>query len=424
MKCAILQQQTPASNGTQDWTDPGVSNDFQGLILWGCEAAANGSTIGNSKFFFGATDGVRNISFDIESIDATAAASANSSTIGSSTACYQRVTSSGVQTVLAAVQSVLATGVRLNYSLTDAGTYLTNGMLLSGSDIEFVVSSVFFNSTDTSKTVTHNDTAAPQLIMAFCATGNSGTGTDTPFFPQNPVIGLWDGTNSVGFGMNCTASTNPTALAARMLAGDMGHMIALGADGGNLTISSVGATTFTLTRSATNSEAMFCVFVGIRQKSGAGTWMAQAGQTTLPTSTGVTPLVTGLPSTPQVLFTFPTRLVTTAFVGNSDTAGSFGMGGACNNAGVTQQGASAFTEKNAVATTVCKSYTTAGALLTLDNTGAPVNQATVASWDATDITLNHTAVGASAYEMMYLTFGIFYATTAASSYALSSDEYF
>lgn len=421
MKCAIIQQAIRSTNGTQDWTDPGINNDFQGAIFWGAEPAANNTTGANSKFFFGATDGVRNISFNSASVDATAAASAASSVIGSNTACYMRTTSSGAQTVLAAVQSVLATGVRLNFTTTDGGSYLLNALLLSGPDIEFEVSSVLFSSSDTSKVVTHNDTAAPQTVIALCAF--AATGTDSAAQPQQPIIGIWDGTTMVGSSMQCSATVNPTALAGRQAAGDMGHMIIVGgSDGGSMSIGSVGPTTFTFSRTATNSVPMFCVFVSIRSK--AGTWMSQVGQTTLPTSTGVAPLVTGLPSVPQVLLTFPTRLTTTAFVSNSDTAGSFGMGGACNNAGVTQQGATAYTEKNAVATTVCKSYTTQGAVLTLDNTGVPVNQATVASWDSTDITLNHSAVGASAFEMMYLTFGIFYPTTAASSYALSSDEYF
>lgn len=424
MKCAIIQQSTPTSNGTQDWTDPGINNDFAGAIFWGSDATANGSNTTQARLLFGATDGVRNIAFSAGMLDATAASSAPSTTIGSNTACLMRTASAGAETVTASVQSVLSTGVRLNFTNTDTFAYLFNGLLLSGSDISVKVSSVLFSTTDTSQVVTHNDTGTPQTIIALCSLGYGSPASDSSAFVMTPVIGIWDGVNSVGTTMSVTTNpTTPTSLSGRQVAGDMGHEPWLGTDGGSMSVSAVGPSTFTFNRTASNGVAMFVVFVTLRSKT--GTWLSQVGQTTLPTTTGVVALVAGLPSPAQVLFTFPTRLISTAFVNNSDAAGSLGIGGACNNNGVTQQGASALTVQNNVATTVSRCYTSnALALLTLDNTGAPVNQASLGSWDIADITLNHTSVGASAFEMMYLTFGISYPSVVGNSYALASDEYF
>lgn len=403
MKLALLQQATRTTTGTQDWTDASVTSDLVTAIFWGNDATTNASLTGTAKQFFGATDLTRNIAFSMGTNDAAAAGSTNSHTYASSTLCIIRASASGIITLNASYNATLSNGVRINYPTVDGGAYLVNGLLISGTDMSVTVSSVLFASTDTSKVVTHNDTSAPDSVLVFCSPGS--TALDAAGLPQKAIIGMWDGTNSVGTAMKCSASISPTDLAGRINT-DLGHQISnIDVDEATISIGSVGATTFTLTRTATGSVAMAVVCVSFRHKT--GNYAAKAFQTTLPTSTGNAALVTGMAVKPQLLITIPTRLTSTTFVGNSDAAGSIGIGISVNNAGTTQQMASAMTEKNAVTTTVSKCYAlNNAALLALNNAGGVVNQATVNSWDSGGVTLNHSAVGASAFEAIGIALGI------------------
>lgn len=416
MKPALNQQATRTTNGTQNWTDASIASDQTLQLFVGTEAVANDTTTAAAKLFLGATDLTNNIAHSIGTIDATAAASAVSHSMGSTTKCLIRTTSGGTENLAASISATLSNGITINQTTSDGGAYLFNGLSLAGSDHVVHVSSTAFATTDTSKVVTHGDSSAPDAVIILAARGEATT--DVAGVPQSTIIGFWDGTNSVSASMKCSNSVSPVDLAARITT-DLGHQInALDTDAATLSIGSVGATTFTLTRTATDSVALFVTCISIRHTS--GTWAAKAGIATLPTSTGNAALVTGMAAKPQVLLTVATRLVSTALAANSDAAGSLSFGVACNNAGTTQQMACAMTEKNAVTTTVAKCYTSATkALVSLDNTGAVVNAATVNSWDAGGVTLNHSAVGASAFEVMYLAFGIASAGSVKSRKTLS-----
>lgn len=402
MKPALNQQATRTTNGTQDWTDTSISSDQTLQLFFGTEALANNTTTANGKLFLGATDLTNNLAFNLATGDAIAAASAFSTGTASSTKCLERNVSAGTVSLSAAVNAALSNGTRISYGVTDGVAYLFNGLSLAGSDHVCHLSTAQFATTDASVVVTHGDSSPPDAVILF-ATLNS-TGTDATAFPQKTIIAFWDGTNSTSVSSLVTTQTNPILLGARINT-DLGHQFDnFGTDVATLSIGSVGATTFTLSRTATGATAMFVQCISIRHTS--GTWGFKCGTATLPTSTGNAPLITGMAVQPQVLITVATRLTSTALAANSDAAGSLSFGMACNNAGSTQQMAVAQTNKNGVATSVAKCYTSNNAaVLSLDNTGAVVNKATVASWDSTGVTLNHSAVGASAFEVAYFAFG-------------------
>lgn len=411
MKPALNQQATRTTNGTQNWTDASINSDQKLQLFFGTEALANDTTTGAAKLFLGATDLTNNIAFTAGTIDATPPASAISHTLCSSTKCLVRTTSAGAENLAAAISATLSNGITINQTTSDAGAYLFNGLSLAGADHVAPVSSTSFATTDLSKVVTHGAGGTPDAVMIFVSFGSATA--DNGNAPQKGIVAIWDGTNSASFSIKCSTSVSPTDLAARMNSavggGEMGHQIDQNdTDVATFSIGSIGSTTFTLTRTATGSTAAFVTCISFRHTS--GTWAFKCGVTTLPTATGIAALVTGMAVQPQVLMTFASRLTSTALAANSDAAGSSSFGVACNNNGVTQQMVCAMTEKNGISTggtnsTVSKCMTSASAaLLSLDNTGAVVNKAT-AIWNSDGASLNHSAVGASAFQMMYFAFG-------------------
>lgn len=402
MKPEISQQATRTTNGAQDWTYASVASDQTLQLFFGTEALANNTTTANGKLFLGATDLTNNLVVNLATGDAVAAASAFSTTTGSSTKCLERNVSSGTVSLSAAVSAALSNGTRITYGVTDGVAYLFNGLSLAGTDHVCHISTAQFSTTDTNKVVTHGDSAAPDGVILIITVGS--TGTDVPSFPQKTIYAFWDGTTSVSVSELVSTQTNPILLAARAN-NDLGHQFDnFGTDVATLSIGSVGPTTFTLTRTATGGIPLFVQCISIRHTS--GTWAGKCGIATTPTSPSTVALTTGMAAQPQVLFTIATRLTSTALAANSDAAGSLSFGVSCDNAGTTQQMAVAQTNKNAVATSVNKCYTSNNAaLLSLDNTGAVVNKAT-AVWNSDGVSLNHSAVGASAFEFIYFTFGI------------------
>lgn len=410
MKPALNQQATRTTNGTQNWTDASIASDQTLALFFGTEATTNNTTTAAAKLFLGATDLVNSISHTVGTIDATAAASAVSHSLESTTKTLLRTTSGGSENLAAVISAVLSNGITINQTTSDGGAYLFNGLSLAGSDHVVHVSNTTFATTDLSKVVTHGDSSAPDTVLIFGSISSSGTAaTDTGLVPQKSFLGFWDGTNSVGVTMNCSASVSPTRLDG-IATTDLGHQIDnTGVNVAAFSIGSVGATTFTLTRTATGTTAVIITCISIRHTS--GTWASKCGLTTLPSS-GSSPvaLVTGLAAA-QVLFLVPTRLTSTALAANSDSAGSLGFGVACNNNGTVQQAACGMTEKNAVTTSVAKCYTSNTlALVRLDNTGTPVNPAT-ASFPAGGVSLTPSSSWTSADEIMYLVIGIAPPTT-------------
>jgi hypothetical protein len=406
MKVAIGSFAGRTTAGTQNVTDASVTSDLVAAFFIGSNATADGTTTAGATATFGCTDGTRNINYGYGSQDNTALASIVTGMVGSSTACLQRCGANGNFTVQASLSAVLSNGLTLNYTTVDGVAYKFDYMLISGTDLEIQCSSTQFATTDTSKVVTHNCAAAPDAIMYFVCTGS--TGTDSFFGALRTVMGMFDGTNAAGTGP-CTVKGATTYQVSQHQAADGGHYVN-GFDGGasdvaTFSVSAVGATTFTLNRTASNSQAAFVVCVSFRHKSGNAAF--NAFQTTMPTATGNTTLLTGMAVKPQVLFTFPTRLTSTALTGDSDLAGGFGFGMSCNNNGTTQQGAVATSIQNNVSTSVCKSYESPSfGLLGLDHVGTLQRSAVVNSWDSGGVTLNWSAVDASAEEVTGLAFGL------------------
>jgi hypothetical protein len=407
MKPALNQQATRTTNGTQNWTDASITSDQTLAVFFGTEATANNTTMPAAKLFLGATDLTNQSAYSVGTLDAAAASGALSHTMGSTTACVVRATSSGTENLKAAISATLSNGLTLNQTVSDGGAYLFNELSLAGSDHVAPLCSGQFAATDLTHVFTHGAGGVPDAVIVEYSVGS--TGTDVGTGPQRAIIAIWDGTNSASVSIYCSASASPTVLAGRINSavggGEMGHQIGVGTDDAVFSIGTITSTQFTLTRTAHFSVPVFVTCKSIRHLS--GTWAGKCGIATLPSSgSSSVSLASGLAATPQVLLLVPTRLTSTAFATNSDAAGSLGFGAACNNAGTVQQAACAMTQKNAVTTTVAKCYTSNTlALLRLDNTGAPVNPAT-ASFPAGGASLTPTGSWSSADEILYFTFGI------------------
>lgn len=402
MKPALNQQPTRTTNGTQNWTDGSITSDQTLQFFFGTEGTVSNTTTGQAKLFFGATDLTHNTAYAVGALDASAAGSANSTTVGSTSQCLIRIPSSGGELVAASLSAVLSNGITINQTASDAGAYLFNALSLAGSDHVVNLSSTTFATGDTSKVVTHGDSSAPELVIMFASVG--ATGTDVASAPERGIIAFWDGTNSVSASFKCSALVSPTDIAARINS-DFGHQIdATDTDVATFSIGSVGSTQFTISRTATGTTSVFCTFISIRHT--AGNFAAKCGVGTLPTSVSNVAVTTGMAVPPQVLMTVATRLTSTS-LSTTDSAGSLSFGVSCNNNGTTQQYACAMTEQDGVTTTVNKCYTANGlALLSLDNTGTPTNKATVKSWDSGGVTLNHSTANTSAFQYMFLAFGM------------------
>lgn len=413
MKQYIGQTAAPVSNTTFDFTDPVVASDWKGHIFFGSEATANDTTTATGQFIFGATDGVRNVCVITALRDAQTGAAARAVSYASNTACVARmIVSSSSVNLLGAYSATLANGVRLALSANDATAHLINGLGFAGADIEFAVSSVAFASTDTVKTVTHNLTGTPDIVIMASINGLVSFGTTGE---ARMTIGIYDGTNSVGVGFNQTTQVTPTTLAA-MLTTDFGHSIVSLADHATFSLANVGASTFDCRRSVAAGDAACVIFVAIRAPGGGA--IKKAFTANLPTATGSAALVSGLGANPSVMMMIPTRLIANTLQ-TDDSTGSLGISAAVNNGGATQQAAMAIVTQDAAATSVGKCrITTSAALLALNTTPAVNNQATVTSWTG-GVTLNHTTVGLTANKVIGFVFGI---AAAGSNVSLSVDS--
>lgn len=400
MKPSINQVAIPTSNTTFDVTDASISGDWKGSIIIGGNPTANGTNTAGAGMFIGATDGSRNVSWVGTIADATAGAVAIERI--SSTYCIQRMAGTSL-VVAGALNSIQSGGPRFALSSNDATAHLINVLSFAGTDFEFGCSSVQFTSTDTTKTFAHNLSGVPDWVWIIVANGTTAFDSNSGFVPS---MGFWDGTNSVGWGATHNTSSNPTVVAARMVSGDVGHFISTSpADFTSFSLSSVGAANLTVNKGAAGSTAASVMIMAGRHT--VGTAAALASINTMPTVTGVNTVNSGMAVKPQMWISFNSRLTATTFSGNSDTAGSFGVGMAVNNLGTTQQASVACTTKQGVATSVAKSYTSATAAgLVLDNTGAVQGSTTVNAWQSGGVQENVGTAPASALERINLAFGI------------------
>lgn len=401
MKAAVIQQAARTTNGTQDWTDASVISDLKGAIFFASQATVNDTNTAQFRPLMGATDLSGNIHQTYGTM-ADGSTGASAQMWADNTGSLMQTNVSPIITMKAVYSATLSNGVTMNYT-TAATAFLENAVLLSGSDIEFKVSSTSFISTDTSKTVTHGLSGKPDIVIIQCAVGLSafGAGSST-----NSIVGVWErgGTTAAGLGIRQLHAANPTDLEA-IITTDMGHAPgAAGSDAFTMSLASVGNTTMNVVRSLSGSVAMQVTIISIRGTTNA--LVGKCGVFNTPTSTGNSVAVSGMSIAPQVLFLFGTRMTTSGSVLTDDSTGSFGLAWSANNGGVTNQMSSASTAKDNVATSVAKCQTSATkALRILDNTGAATVDATISTWDSGGVTLNYSAVNASALKVGYLAFG-------------------
>lgn len=399
MKFALAQTAIPTSNTTFDFTDANIASDFKGAIFFGSNATANDTQDGAARLFLGATDAVRSAGLLLSIADATAGA--RSLVYPSNAACILRnIPSNGTVNVLGAYSSTLSNGVRCALSSNDATAHLFNALLFAGSDCEFGVSTQAYIGTDTSKSFAHNLTGAPDamLVLIANATGTFGTGAE-----GRATIGFWDGTNAAGWGFNQTSLANPTTLAA-MLTADLGHSIVSLADHATWSVGSVGASNVTLNRSAAGGDAACAIVIAWRATSGTAGAKAVAADSA--TATGNQAILSGMAVQPQMVIALPTRLTSNTLT-TDDSTGSFGLCVAVNNGGSTEQANVTCASKDAVATSVAKSYINITKFIQIADTSvALADQATLQSWDSGGVTVNWSTVDGSARKVAMLGYGV------------------
>jgi hypothetical protein len=400
VKPSLIQTAAPTTNGNISFTDASISSDLVAAMAFSNDATVNATVSTSGRFNWGAWDRNNPWSGGGGQTDNVAAGSATAGQIITPTYMWGRSASSGLQTVSGA-PSALSNGVQLACNPTDGAAYLINMLMLAGADFAAGSATAAFATTDTSKTFAHNCGGTPGLLMFFIANRNATLGTN--FVPLSWTVGLWDGTNSVGYGLGVLNTTNPTGICARITS-DLGHWTFADIDVATWSVSNVGATNITVSRTATTSQAANVAVFALRGTT--GTLTAKAIQATLPTSAGNFTPFSGMAAAPQVSLIFPTRLTSTALA-TDDTTGSFGLCAAVNNSGTTQQMSIASTVEDNVATTVAKAQNFNNkALAVLDNTGATQALGTVASWNSDGVTYNLSQAPASALEYIGIAFGV------------------
>ena len=383
MKPSLVQQACPTAIGTVNFTDSSVASNLVAAIAFSSDAAANSTLQANAKFNIGAWDLANKWVFGAGMIDATPAATAVSGQEMNNAYSWARVASSGLETV-GGTPATLSNGLQLAINPADGGAYLINMLMMAGGDFAVGCSTGVFNTTDTTKTWAHNCGGGTPGMMIFVF-ANETTAIGTNSGPMAYTIGLWDGANSVGFGIGTTQNLSPTEFNG-MVTNDLGHWVQFDVDQCTWSFSGLGSTNITVSRTAANSQAATVAIFALRGTS--STLVAKAVRGTLPTSTGNFSPFTGMAAQPQVSILFPTRLQSTALA-TDDTSGSFGMCVSVNNNGTTQQMSVAATIQDNVSTTVSKCQTfNANGLSVLGNTGSTIALGTLNTWNSDGNTYN------------------------------------
>lgn len=401
MKQALIQQAVRTATGNQDWTDSSVVGDMAAAIFFGSNAIANDTTTADSGLIVGATGLLSNAAVNLAGLTDGLVSSASRRYVTNANA-IARSTVAGVVDLLAAAVTPIVNGVTMNYSTVSAVAYLMNALMLSGSDIEVQTSSSSFASGDTVKTVTHGLTGLPDIIIMFAnrnITAIPGTGASVSNIGFLERQGGSDG----GYGWTLASGVDPPAATA-MMTNDLGHQASGGVDNYTYSISNVTASTFDINRSVSGAVVDSQVFIALRGKDRP--FFAQAGAFLTPTATGVSTPISGMAGAPEVLMLVGTRRTNVGSLSVNDTAGAGGFGVAVNNNGTTQQMAAATQVQQAITPPVAKCRTTVSkALLILSDTGTPLVDATVSSWNNDGVSLNYSTVDASARAVAYLAFG-------------------
>ena len=393
MKVGIVQVPSPAGAGVVNFTDAQFSGDVVGGIFLADNATANDTTTATARFGIGATDGTNNISLGFSVVDATAGAGSQG-IISSTKSIISYAPGSGVVAPTGALSSVLSNGLAMNLTSASTGR-LMSCMLLGGSDIGMKVGSAQFAAATTSQVVTHGLGHAPDIIILLV--GEGATGTDTAISSMD--VGLWERQNgtAAAYSLFMVNNANPTSFTGYVSNVDSGQLLGNGVTNGNVTITSAGNTTFTITFSA---GAGTNVMVGWIAVCGNGIQMAsKCFASTIPTSNGTSNIVTGLTSPAQAVLVLPTRMTSVATVVTSDAAGSYGAGFACNRLGVSQYGGAFATSQYNVATSQAKSVASAQyQFASLTDAGAYSANGNISSWGTTLVGNYPTTNGSSLYQ--------------------------
>jgi|GEM_PF-5210434 len=405
MKPSLQQVQLPTSNTTFNVTDPLISNDWKGALMWGGAPTANATITAGMGFWIGACDSAGgNVNFVQNAQDAVTAGPGDTSQwSGCSATTAIRLLSNtlGAVSLSGGYNATLPNGVQLALASNDGIAHVANVLMFAGSDWEFRVSSTTISGSNTSAIVTHNLTGVPTGVMVVWAGNNSVLDA---VGHHNFSMAFFDGANSVGMGSGIGYETTPTKVAARVGTADMGHEITGGtSDNTTYTISSVGPSTLTLARGSQTGVATTAIIIAFRNLTSTAAAAAVVGTT--PTTTGTHAVNIGMPVAPQVWLNLTSRATVTTLVTN-DSAGAWGFSAAVNNNGTTQYGANVGTFESAVTTTVAKTQSSnAQASMALGDTGAAIFTSSVQSWNADGVSENVSTAG-SAYERISLVFGV------------------
>lgn len=406
LKCAIVQQAARTGTGTQDFTDAsaGFTSDVKAAILIGCNATAADTATGQGHFrlgFAAATGGTTQVA--AATISRVSGGNQDTGTNDTTSGeCYVARTGSTTQSSAAAVDSWLSNGVRINWTNESEEHELVTALLLGG-DIEARIVSATWAS-ETTKTVAHGLSGAPEAIIAFRAVASGA----------QLALGFWASGGTYGYGnLYCADSANPTNVFSAANTDAIAAIMTTGSVTNRWTISNVDADSFDASTASTLSSGTL-FFLCLRGTTSP--IIAQAGVFATKTGDpGTEAEVDGMAAAPQVLLAIPTRLTS---LGTLAGDSAYGLIASCNRAGTTEYGGVTLIEDDNVTPADGPPYsrTTAdSALVLMDTTGAEDVVATVASWDTDGITLDYSNTGAAAYRIPYLAFG---AAAAASGPAI------
>lgn len=390
MKAGARQDASPGATGNQSITDANISNDYRCLISFGGMATANHTLTAHASFGMGFTDGTASCAVAALYEDGQNPTDCRSFMDDGYAYAIQGLNSS-TTTAECAPNAVLSTGVQLNWTDIDTAQ-LVNHLLLSGSDLTAKVRTAVLNGT-TPVTVTHGLGGTPDVIIAIHhggADGALGSGSYS--------YGWWVRDDAVTGGVKYGQISGRNGHAATTVACIQRTSVSKIASYHtgtspvySVTIQNAGATTFEVVAdSATTNLIGFLCLRGIS---------ATTGLVTLPTGTGSTALISGLPSAAKTVFFLQTQNTSAVETSSTtDTAGVFGLGVAVNNNGTIQQMSACMSSDDGIvtpSTSIEKSQiSNTQAIRILDNAGVPDIEGAVTGM-TTSITTNFTNAGAA-----------------------------
>lgn len=398
LKQAIVQAAAPGSTGTQDFTDAVFASDCKAAIFISSKASAVDTATRSVSFSVGmtASTGPSSASLAAWSGDDGAGNTDCVTSTVITTSCYRVRDFNSVEGE-AIIDSFLPDGVRINWSNASPYGELVTALLLGG-DIEANIVSATWTA-ETVKTVSHGLSGAPEIIIGLIGVASG----------VQASIGWWASTGPT-YGYANLYSADASATTSVHSAANTDGLLATKTTGSvtrTFTIGSVDGTTFDCTASASWASGI-AVFLCLRS-TGATPLVAQAGAfTTKISSTGTEVEVSGMSVAPSVLLCIPTLLTSLGVLSNDST---YGLMASVNNAGSTQYGGSTLIEDygaepdDAAGQPYCRT-TADSALVMMAVDGSEDVVATVSSWDSGGVTLNYSNIGASAFQVPYLAFGV------------------